>query len=403
MSPSDGKSASPARSGTRFLDFSIDEYKQRYANVQRAMHRANIAGLVLSDPSNLIYLTGYRTILYQSKFRPFYAIVPADGEPVLVLPNLEVGDGRKTSWVEDIRGWGKGLFADRPDAPTIVREVAEERHLRTGRIGFELAVGQRLAMTYDQFEALRAIFVDAELVNAADIMWSVRVKKSPQEIAYLRTACTATDAAFDAAVEAAREGVTETTLQRVLGVTMMEHGAESPGFLVVASGPDRYDMLNPYASSRALRRGDMLNFDIGAVYKGYWGDLTRGVFIGEVSKRQREFYEAESEIFHRTLHAVKPGIAIQDVDKVAETTTRELGYEKFMLHRTGHALGLDVHEIPSVAPGDTTVLEPGMVITIEPGIYDFAIGAFRIEDTVLVTDKGFETLTNCNRELTVRP
>jgi len=257
-------------------------------------------------------------------------------------------------------------------------------------------------MTYDQFEALREIFSGAKLVNAADIMWKLRVKKSPQETAYLRKACQATDAAFVVAVEAAGEGVSEATLQRVLGVTMMEHGADAPGFLIVASGPDRYDMLNPYASSRVMRRGDMLNFDIGAIYKGYWGDLTRGIFIGEVSKRQREFYEAETEIFERTLRAVKPGVAIQDVDKVAEATTRELGYEKYMLHRTGHALGLDVHEIPSVAVGDTTVMEPGMVITIEPGIYDFSIGAFRLEDTVVVTETGVETLTNCTRELIVR-
>ncbi len=386
----------------KFLEFSVEEYQARYAAVQRLMREADVTALVLSDASNLIYLTGYRTILFASKFRPFYAVIPAQGDPVLVLPNLEVGDGRKTSWIQDIRGWGKGLYADRPDVFTIVREVADEKHLRTGRIGLELGIGQRLAMTFDQYEQLREIFSGATFVNAAEIMWKVRVKKSPQEIAYLRTACKATDAAFDAAVAAAREGVSETTLQRVLGVTMMEHGADAPGFLVVASGPDRYDMLNPYASSRTLQRGDMLNFDIGAVYKSYWADLTRGIFIGEVSKRQREFYEAEAEIFRRTLHAVKPGIAIQDVDKVAEATTRELGYEKYMLHRTGHALGLDVHEIPSVAVGDTTVMEPGMVFTIEPGIYDFAIGAFRIEDTVLVTDTGFETLTNCTRDLIVR-
>jgi Xaa-Pro aminopeptidase len=386
----------------KFLDFSVDEYKARYARVQQLMQKQNVSALVLSDASNLIYVTGYRTILFQSKFRPFFAIVPAQGDPVLVLPNLEVGDGRKTSWVEDIRGWGKGLYADRPDAFTIIREVADQKGFRSGRVGLELGVGQRLAMTFDQYEQLREIFSGAQFVNAADIMWQARVRKSPQEIAYLRTACRATDAAFEAAVEAAREGVTETELQRVLGVTMMEHGADAPGFLVVASGPDRYDMLNPYASSRALRRGDMLNFDIGAVYKGYWGDLTRGIFIGEATKRQREFYEAESEIFNRTLRAVKPGVAIQDVDEVAERTIKELGYEKYMLHRTGHALGLDVHEIPSVAVGDTTIMEPGMVFTIEPGIYDFAIGAFRLEDTVVVTDTGFETLTNCTRELIVR-
>jgi Xaa-Pro aminopeptidase len=129
---------------------------------------------------------------------------------------------------------------------------------------------------------------------------------------------------------------------------MMEHGADTPGFLVVVSGPERYDMFQPYASARALERGDMIVFDIGAVHKGCWSDLPRGIFVGEPSPRRREFYEAESEIFRRTLHAVKPGAVIEDVDKAAEAATRELGYTAHRHHRTGHALGLDVHEIPSV-------------------------------------------------------
>ena len=113
-----------------------------------------------------------------------------------------------------------------------------------------------------------------------------------------------------------------------------------------------------------------------------------GFFVGEPTKRQREFYTAIHEIFMRTRDAVKPGIAIEDIDAVAERTTVELGFGDYIWHRTGHALGVDVHELPSVAKGDKTVLEPGMAFTIEPGIYDFSVGAFRIEDVVVVTPTG---------------
>src|SRR3990170_5004697 len=111
-------------------------------------------------------------------------------------------------------------------------------------------------------------------------------------------------------------------------------------------------MMNPPASDRRIKTGEMVIFDIGAAYKGYWGDMTRGFFIGEPTARQREFYAAILEIFTRTKNAIKPGIAIEDIDRVAEQTTIELGYKDYMWHRTGHAIGLDVHELPSVAAGD---------------------------------------------------
>ncbi|MBI4277665.1 MAG: aminopeptidase P family protein [Armatimonadetes bacterium] len=386
----------------KFLDFTVEEYRQRYRHIQTEMRQRGVDGLLLSDPMNLVYSTGYRTILFASKFRPFLAMIPQQGDPTLILPNLEVGDGRKTSWVEDVRGWGKGLYADAPDVFTLIRQVAEEKRLLTGTLGMEMAVGQRLALTFDQYEEIRKIFAGARIVNCSDLMWAVRIRKSPTEIEYLRKAGAQTDAGYLAVLHAAKEGMSEREMQRIVGTAMMEHGADAPGFLVVAAGPDRYDMLNPYASDYRVRKGDMVNFDIGAIYRGYWGDMTRGFFIGQPTARQRAFYEAEMEIFLRTRDAVKPGIAIEDIDKVAEATIEKLGYKEYMLHRTGHALGLDVHEIPSVALGDATVLEPGMVFTIEPGIYDFSIGAFRLEDVVVVTETGYESLNKSPIELMVR-
>jgi Xaa-Pro dipeptidase len=234
-------------------------------------------------------------------------------------------------------------------------------------------------------------------------MWKARIKKSAREIECLRIAGRATDAGYRAALEIAREGVSEEELSDAIAVGMIRGGADWPGFLVVQSGRDRYDMANPPASGRRVAKGDMIIFDIGAVYKGYWGDMTRGFFIGEPSARQRELYEAELEIFTRTRDAVRPGILIEEIDKVADQTTVDLGHDDLVWHRTGHAVGVDVHELPSVAIGDKTVLEPGMVFTIEPGIYDFAVGAFRIEDVVVVTKTGYESLNaTAPTALTVR-
>ena len=146
----------------------------------------------------------------------------------------------------------------------------------------------------------------------------------------------------------------------------------------------------------------MVIFDQGAIYEGYWSDITRGFFIGSVSDRQREFYEAAQAITEDAVRAVKPGVTCAEVDKVAEKSTTDRGYKDYMIHRTGHSLGLEVHELPSLTVSDETVLEPGMVVTVEPGIYDFSIGAFRMEDLVVVTDSGYEYLSHATRDLVVK-
>lgn len=379
----------------QYMDFSRDEFVDRHRRVQALMRQAGLDAALLSDAGNLIYVTGYRTLLLVSKFRPFLAMVFADGDPVLILPNLEVGVGRQMSWIDDVRGWGaRGYYTDRPDALSVIKDLITERRLAGKRIGFELSLGQRLAMTFDQFEAFRDAFTAAgcQIGNVADVLWKARIKKSPREIEYLRVAGRATDAGYLAALAIARDGVSEKELSDAIAVGMIKAGADWPAFLVVQSGTSRYDMMNPPASTRRAEKGDMVIFDIGAMYRGYWGDMTRGFFIGPPTSRQREFYQAELEIFTRTRDAVRPGISIEEIDKVAEQVTIDLGYREYMWHRTGHAIGIDVHELPSVAAGDTTVLEPGMVFTIEPGIYDFSVGAFRIEDVVVVTETGYESL-----------
>ena len=378
----------------QYMEFTREEFQDRYRRLQRLMGDAGLDAALLSDGGNIIYVTGYRTLLLISKFRPFLAMAFAEGDPVLILPNLEVGVGRQMSWIDDIRGWGaRGPYSDRPDVLTIIKDLIGERRLQGKRIGFELSLGQRLGMTFDQYEAFRGAFSAAgcTIGNVAEVMWKARIKKSPREIEYLHIAGRATDAGYLAALEVAREGISEEELSDAIAVGMIRGGADWPAFLVVQSGTSRYDMMNPPASPRRAAKGDMVIFDIGAMYRGYWGDMTRGFFIGEPTKRQREFYAAEQAIFTRTRDAVRPGISIEEIDKVAEETTIELGYKDYMWHRTGHAIGIDVHELPSVAAGDKTVLEPGMVFTIEPGIYDFSVGAFRIEDVVVVTERGYES------------
>ena len=380
--------------------FPREEYAARLGRAREVMERTGLAALFLTGPKNLTYLTGYRTNLFSSTFRPFTAVIPLAGDPVLLLPNLEEGLGRGTCWFADIRIWGGG--AEAKDPLTLAAQVFKEKDLAEARVGIERGMGHRLGMTLDQFDDLRRLLPAVTWTDSGALLWELRMVKSPAEVAYMRRACRITDQAIGAAVSLAREGVSEVELQVAMGETMMREGADTIRSLTVASGPQRYAMLNPPASDRRLRRGEMVNFDVGAIYRGYHADLTRGFFIGEASPRQREFYQAALEIFNETCEAVRPGETFHDVDHAAEGAITRRGYREYMLHRTGHSLGTEVHEHPSIGPGEQTALVPGMVLAIEPGIYDFSIGAFRIEDNVVVTEQGCELLSNAPRELIIR-
>jgi Xaa-Pro dipeptidase len=381
--------------------FTREEYAARLRRAREGMERAGLAALFLTSNKNLTYLTGYRTNLFSSTFRPFTAVIPLEGDPALLLPNLEEGLGRGTCWFDDVRVWG-GAKAETKDPLSLAAQVITEKGSAGGRIGIERALGHRVGMTLDQFDELRALLPKVTWADSGALLWQLRMVKSPAEVDYMRRACRITDAGIAAAVALAREGVSEFQLQVAMGETMMREGADTIRSLTVASGPERYDMLNPPASDRTLRRGEMVNFDVGAIYRGYHSDLTRGFFIGEASPRQRDFYQAALEIFYETCEGVRPGATFHDVDQVAEQAIVRRGYREYMLHRTGHSVGTEVHENPSIGPGERTVLVPGMVLAIEPGIYDFSIGAFRIEDNAVVTESGYELLSNAPRELIIR-
>jgi Xaa-Pro aminopeptidase len=391
--------------------FSRDEYVQRVDRARALMRAQGIDAILATAPNNLVYLSGYRTNLFDSNFRPFQVLVPANGDPVLILPTLEVGVGEEVSWIEDIRPWGPPpgsiAWAGSPpviaaDAVSAAKIVIEEKKLSSSKIAIEQGFGQRLGMSIEQFLQLKAALPQVTWVDATQLTWKLRGIKSPKEVEYLREANRITDCGYYAVLEAARVGMTERELQGVMGEAFMHEGSDFKGFIIVQSGESRYKMMNPYASDRKVERGDMITFDFGAVYNGYWSDLTRSFFIGSASARQREMYEAAREVSQLTVESMRPGMTCGEVDEVAEKALHERGFKENMLHRTGHSIGLEVHEMPSIARGDPAPLEPGVTVAIEPGIYDFnGVGGFRVEDIVLMTDRGAEYLSHCRRELTI--
>lgn len=381
--------------------FSADEYAERVRRARLLMRENDVDVLLVSAPNNVTYMSGYRTNLFDSNFRPYFALIPQDGAATLILPDLEVGVGEETSWIDDIRQWGANKGGIAADGLSALVMVMQERGFDRLKVAVEKGFGQRLGMSYDEFVGLQERLPGVEWKDATPLLWHLRVLKSDAEVAKLRKASEITDAAYEAVLEHAKVGTSEREINAIMGETYMRLDGDFRGFIVVNAGKQRYKMMNPYASEYRLQRGDMCIMDFGAVFQGYWSDLTRGFFAGEVSDRQREFYEVAKAASAAGVAAVKPGVTCEQIDEVCGAYLVDAGYKDYMLHRTGHSIGLEIHEMPSLGPNQTTVMEPNMVFAVEPGIYDFDIGGFRMEDIVVVTESGSEYLSNCTRELTV--
>jgi Xaa-Pro aminopeptidase len=178
-------------------------------------------------------------------------------------------------------------------------------------------------------------------------------------------------------------------------------GGGMPSFMTITSGPERNAMPNPYASHNKIRHGDFLVMDFGCTYEGYISDQTRTVFIEEASPRGIELFKAVVDIHDTMLAIVKPGVEIRVLQETCNQRMKELGYFDLWYHRAGHAIGREVHELPSIDENDRTIIEPGMVLAVEPCLYEYGIGPVRMEDNIIITKTGYEYMTNFSRDLII--
>jgi Xaa-Pro aminopeptidase len=265
------------------------------------------------------------------------------------------------------------------------------------RLGFESA-----HVSVREHERLRGLVPDrVELVGVTGLVEELRAVKDPAELAAIRAAAALADDAYEQLIAGGLVGRTERELALQLEFDLRRRGAEQPSFSpIVAAGP--HGAL-PHASPRAVevRRGDLVVIDWGAQLDGYCSDCTRTVAAGAADEHSSEIYRLVLEAQLAGLDAVKPGAGGREVDGVARNRIEAAGHGEHFGHGLGHGVGLDVHEAPRLAQRSDAVLEPGNVVTVEPGVYLPGELGVRIEDLVLVTDGGRDILTGISKELTV--
>lgn len=268
--------------------------------------------------------------------------------------------------------------------------------LELKRVGFEGDF-----VTFEDFNKLQEALGQAELVSAPEMATHLRSIKDPGEIGLIRQAVTVADNAFAHILHYLELGQQEDAIALELEWAMRQAGASGRSFdFIVASGW-RSAMPHGVASSKQIQAGELLTMDFGAIYQGYCSDITRTVCLGEPTDKQREIYDLVLAAQLAGIQAVKPGRTGREVDEDARKLIVDAGYGEYFGHGLGHAVGLAIHEGPSLNPREDRVLEPGMVVTVEPGIYLPEWGGVRIEDMVLVTENGCEVLTQAPKDLII--
>ncbi|MFD1018714.1 M24 family metallopeptidase [Thalassobacillus hwangdonensis] len=276
----------------------------------------------------------------------------------------------------------------------LVEEVAEQvKKAGFSKVGFE-----KDHLTYAVFEQYQK-HIDAELVPTSGLVEKLRLIKSDDEIKILKDAVAIADKAFDHILGFIKPGMKETDVSNELEFFMRKHGATSSSFDIIVASGYRSALPHGHASDKVIEKGELVTMDFGALYKGYCSDITRTIAVGEISDELRKIYDTVLEAQLRGMRGLKAGITGKEADALTRDYITEQGYGEYFGHSTGHGIGLDVHEGPGLSFRTDTVLEPGMVVTVEPGIYVPNVGGCRIEDDAILTESGNECLSKSPKEL----
>ncbi|MFD2446023.1 M24 family metallopeptidase [Bacillus sp. CGMCC 1.16607] len=279
---------------------------------------------------------------------------------------------------------------------TIVEEVATQaKKLGIKKLGFE-----QDQLTFAAHQSYVKA-VEAELVPVSGIIENLRLIKTPQEIKILKEAADIADAAFKHILDFIAPGKTELEVSNELEFFMRNAGATSSSFNIIVASGYRSALPHGVATDKLIETGDFVTLDFGAYYKGYISDITRTVAVGEPSAKLKEIYDIVLEAQLRAMAGIKPGMSGIQADALTRDYISEKGYGEYFGHSTGHGIGLEVHEGPSLSSKSDIILEPGMIVTVEPGIYIPGLGGVRIEDDTMITETLNETLTHSTKELII--
>ncbi|WP_141993847.1 aminopeptidase P family protein [Bacillus sp. B4EP4a] len=279
---------------------------------------------------------------------------------------------------------------------TIIEEVGKQaKAMNIGKLGFE-----QEHLTYATYKAYEAS-IDGQLSPVSGVIENLRLIKTSSEIKILKEAAAIADAAFTHILDFLRPGISELDVSNELEFFMRKQGATSSSFDIIVASGIRSALPHGVATDKIIEKGDFVTLDYGAYYNGYVSDITRTLAVGKPSEELINIYDIVLEAQLRGMAGIKPGMTGREADALTRNLIEEKGYGQYFGHSTGHGIGLEVHEGPALSLRSDIILEPGMAVTVEPGIYLPGVGGVRIEDDTIVTIEGNEALTHSTKELII--
>lgn len=356
------------------------------ARLDAVLKRSQADMVAIVPGENMVYFTGLRFYLSE---RPIVGLYSRQGLS-FIIPELEVAKLEARPDLE-VRRF---VWTDKGGYDPAFRDAA----LTLGLSAAKLAADGQTMRLFEWLALEKAGASTASGVDVSQLFLNMRARKSPQEIAKMRMAIDISEAALRTTMQWAIPGMTERQIADKLSTEMFKRGAHGLAFALVLSG-EKTGLPHGSPSDRIWSADEFLLIDFGAFYQDYPADITRTFCVGEPTEQMRAMYAAVYAANRAAREFARPGVTCDAVDRAARQVIEAAGFGDYFIHRLGHGLGLNVHELPNIVADNDQVLETGMVFTIEPGIYIPQVGGVRIEDNVLVVEDGIDVLTSFPREL----
>ena len=364
----------------------MSNYAERIRRAQQRMRDLKLSALLISAPSDLLYLIGYH--FHPSERMTVLAIQP-EGQPAIVMPQFETAKLGPEHHFLAVHAW-----TESQNPVQVLASVLEEQgRAATFAVSEQMWAGFLLGM-FEQWP-------QARFASASTVLTPLRMIKDQDELDALEHAQHIVDATFERICQSAFAGRSELDVQRALTGLRLEMGLDDAYGGIVGSGPQHSASPHHRTGERIIQKGDAVVMDFGGTYQGYHADITRTVHVGPPSQKFRDVYALVEAAHQAAFKAFKVGAPCESVDRAARGLIDAAGYGRYFNHRLGHGIGLDEHEPPYLVAGNTLPLQAGMTFSDEPGVYIPGEFGIRIEDIVAVTDSGAGRFNRSTHELMI--
>lgn len=368
---------------TKVKELPLEEMELRWRRARERMDEDGLDAILVTEKGNFGYFSGARvSTQWANKMRPNIAIVPRKGDPALLIYSLEKPRTIAASHVPNVQS-----YVDAPFPPADAIELLKSLGLENGKIGMEYGESQRMWFSQNHLEDIKAGMPGAEFVDGSGTIEWLRLHKTPVEIEKLKAAAVTSQRALERLYPTIQLGMTARQITQQLTIFMLEEGADlrAPGNI----GGE----FNNWPDDYVMQKGDVIRFDFGAIREGYWADICRRVALVENERAQRD-QEVLWKMITACQDALGPDILVSRIHQIHNQQAEAAGFPGApSAKRIGHGLGIDASEPPSLSAEDDTVLEPGMVVTLEPR-FPSEYGTAHIEETYVITEDGYEMISS---------